>query len=46
MPRICKECSKRASFGYTKPPEYCKTHKKDVMLEVKDVKKMGVIRVL
>jgi len=34
MPSICKECNKTASFGYTKPPEYCKTHKKDDMVNV------------
>jgi hypothetical protein len=30
---ICKECPKNASFGYTKR-EYCKTHKKDDMIDV------------
>ncbi len=34
MPYICKECLKTASFGYTKPPEYCKTHKKEDMVNV------------
>ena len=34
MPLLCKECPKGASFGYTKP-EYCKTHKKDDMVDVK-----------
>ncbi len=34
MPYICKVCSKRASFGYTKPPEYCKIHKKGDMVNV------------
>ncbi len=33
MPSLCKECPKGASFGYTKP-EYCKTHKKDDMVNV------------
>jgi hypothetical protein len=33
MPSLCKECPKGASFGYTKP-EYCKTHKKDDMINV------------
>jgi len=32
---ICKECTKRASFGYTKPPEYCGIHKKDDMINLK-----------
>jgi hypothetical protein len=31
----CKDCPKDARFGYTKPPEYCKTHKKDDMVDVK-----------
>ena len=35
MPWICKECPKTASFGYTRPPIYCKTHKKDDMVNVK-----------
>ncbi len=33
MPLICKDCPKSASFGYTKA-EYCKTHKKDFMVDV------------
>jgi hypothetical protein len=31
---ICRDCSKQASFGYSKPPEYCKIHKKDDMVDV------------
>ncbi len=31
----CKDCPKLASFGYTKR-EYCKTHKKDDMIDVKN----------
>ena len=34
MPSICRECPKQASFGYNKPPEYCKFHKKDDMIDV------------
>ena len=30
----CKDCPKRASFSYIKPPEYCKIHKKDDMVDV------------
>ena len=36
MPSLCQDCPKRASFGYTKPPKYCKIHKKDNMVNVKD----------
>jgi hypothetical protein len=32
----CKDCPRHASFGYTKPPEYCKIHKKDDMVNVKN----------
>ncbi len=32
----CKECPERAIYGYKKPPEYCKIHKKDDMVNVKN----------
>ena len=31
----CKDCPKQASYGYTKPPIYCKIHKKDDMVYVR-----------
>ena len=30
----CKDCHKQATFGYIKPPGYCKFHKKDDMIDV------------
>ncbi len=34
MPSLCKDCPKYAIYGYIKPPIYCKTHKKDDMVNV------------
>ncbi len=36
MPSLCKDCPKIASFGYIKPPIYCKIHKKDDMIDVRN----------
>ena len=35
MPSLCKECPKQSTFGYIKA-EYCKIHKKDDMVNVKN----------
>ena len=37
MPSICKDknCNSIATYGYSKPPQYCKNHKKDDMVNVK-----------